>query len=55
MSALSPAEVTGLDPATFEQLGSSEVGTPADSMTWHQVLQRISLRVDRAAASWEHF
>ena len=29
MSALSPAAVTGFDPATFEQLGSSEVGTPA--------------------------
>ena len=40
MSALSPAKVTGLDPATFEQLGSSEVGTPADCTTLHQAPQR---------------
>ena len=37
MSALWPAEVTGSDPATIEQLGSSEVGTPTDCMTWHKV------------------
>ena len=44
MSALSPAEVTGFDPATFKQVGSNEVGTPADCMTWHQVPKRILWR-----------
>ena len=43
--ALSPAEVTGFDPATLE-LGSMEVGTPADCMTWHQVPQRILWRAE---------
>ena len=30
--------VTGRSPASFEQLGSSEVRTRADCMTWHQAL-----------------
>ena len=55
MSALLPAEVPGLDDATFEQLGSREVNTPADCMTWYQVPQRRLLRADRAAVSWGHF
>ena len=55
MSAMPQAEVTGLDPANFEQLGLSEVGTPADCVTWHQLPRRILWRADRAAASWGHF
>ena len=47
--------MTGLDPASFEQLGSSEVGTPADCMTWHEVPQGMLWRAERAAASWGHF
>ena len=41
MSARAPAVVTGCAPATFEQFGSSEVGTPVACMTWHQALQRM--------------
>ena len=55
MSARAPAVVTGCAPATFEQFSSSEVGTPADCMTWHQAPQRMWWRTDRAAASWGHF
>ena len=46
ISALSPAEV----PATLEQWGSRDVGTPADCMTWHQVVQRM---LRRAGAAFE--
>ena len=55
MSARAPAVVTGRAPATFQQFGSSEVGTPADRMTWHQAPQRILWHADRAAASWGTF
>ena len=55
MSALSPAQVTGLDPATLKQLGSSEVGAPSDCMTWHRVPQKILWRADRGAGgTFEH-
>ena len=50
MSARAAAVVTGCAPATFEQIGSSEVGTPADCMNWHQAPQRMWWRADRAAA-----
>ena len=55
MSARAPAVVTGRAPATFQQFGSSEVGTPADRMTWHQAAQRMWWHADRAAASWGTF
>ena len=35
-SALALGAVTGRSPASFEQLGSRAVETPADCMTWHQ-------------------
>ena len=50
MSARTPAVVAGFAAATFEQFGSSEIGTPADCMTWHQAPQRILWRAERAAA-----
>ena len=55
MSAQAPAAVTRRAPATFEQFGSSKVGTPGDCMTLHQALQRMSKRADRAASSCGHF
>ena len=54
MSALSPAEVTELDLATLEQLGSSEVSITADCMTGRKVLQRMLWRADRVMARLRH-
>ena len=45
MSSQAPAVVMGCAPATFEQFGSGEVGTPADFMTWYQALQRMWWRI----------